>query len=451
MRFTLPESRRGVLAWLALLVFACYFNALFGAFQFDDYKVIVDYPGVHSWDAWRDKLGHGIRPLLKFSYTLNWTSGLGVAGFHLTNLLIHLCNAYLVYRLAGEFVRAQPLRERLKNVPLFTALLFAAHPVHTEAVTYICGRSISLMTLFYLAGMLAYATGRTQHSKPHLHVLVPVLFAIALSVKETAVTFPFALLAWELGCGSTWRASLKRQWTSWAVLLLGALFFLFNDSYLEQMERSAGFKSLQGNMATQASAFAYLLRQWLFPFWLNIDPEFQVVHGFAGVMPQIFLLAAVFILMLCTLRRRPWLGFGLAWALIQLLPLYLLLPRLDVANDRQMYLVSWPLLLACVAELSIRLQRRTFVLAGAALVLALGAVTVLRNQDYQNEISLWEKTVTQSPGKARVHNNLGYAYMLDGRNGDARREFAAALKIEPGHIKARYNLLRLESEAAQLP
>ena len=451
MRAILPESRLGVLAWLALVVFACYYNALSGTFQFDDYKVIVDYPGVHSWEAWRDKLGYGIRPLLKFSYTLNWVSGLGVEGFHLTNLLIHLCNAYLVFRLANGFVRAQPSSERLRSVPLFTALLFAAHPINTEAVTYICGRSISLMTLFYLAGMLAYVTGRTQHNRIYLHVLTPILFVAALSVKETAVTFPLALLAWELGCGGTLKASFKLQWSSWVVLLLGALFFLFDDSYLSQMERSAGLNSLQGNIATQAIAFAYLLRQWLFPFWLNIDPDLHVARDFSGLMPHLLLLATVFMLMLYTLRRRPWIGYGLAWILIQLLPLYILLPRLDVANDRQMYLAGWPLALTFVAELTIRVGYRACMVTSVLLILVLGGMTIQRNQAYQNEILLWEDTVTRSPDKARVRNNLGYAYMLAGRNDEARREFTAALKIEPAHIKARNNLLRLESDAAQPP
>jgi hypothetical protein len=444
MRVHLPESPLGVLAWLAMVVFACYLNALSGAFQFDDYKVIVDNSGVQSWGAWLDNLGHGIRPLLKFSYTLNWTSGMGVMGFHLTNLLIHLGNAYLVYLLSGEFVRCQPLRDRLSNVPLLTALLFAAHPIHTEAVTYICGRSISLMTLFYLAGLLAYATGRMRQNKVLLYGVTPGLFVIALSVKETAVTFPFALLAWELGCGGKWKTCFKQQWTSWAMLLFGALFFLLDDSYLAQMERSAGFNSLRGNLATQAVAFAYLLRQWLLPLWLNIDPELQAIHGFDGVAPQLFLLVAVFILMLYTLRRRPWMGFALAWVLIQLLPLYILLPRLDVANDRQMYLAGWPLALAGMAELSILLRRRTMVVTAALLVFALGCLTYLRNQDYRNEIALWENTLTLSPNKARAHNNLGYAYLLDGRNGEARREFTTALKLDPGQIKARYNLMRLD-------
>ena len=183
MRFILPETRSGVLAWLLLAVIVCYFNVLSCSFQFDDYKVIVDNPGVHSWEAWWNKLDQGIRPLLKFTYTLNWTSGLGVAGFHVVNVLIHLSNVLLVYVLSTEFVRAQPLRDHLKYVPLLTALLFAAHPIHTEAVTYISGRSISLMTLFYLAGIMAYVIGCARQNKITLHFLVPILFVMALGAK----------------------------------------------------------------------------------------------------------------------------------------------------------------------------------------------------------------------------------------------------------------------------
>ncbi|MBI5436358.1 MAG: hypothetical protein HY937_04540 [Nitrosomonadales bacterium] len=446
MRVTLPESHRGVLAWLALTVFACYCNALSGAFQFDDYKIIVDNPVVHSWEAWLANLGHGIRPLLKFSYTLNWTSGLGAAGFHLTNLLIHLCNAYLVYRLSGEFVQQQPLRDRLKDVPLFTALLFAAHPIHTEAVTYICGRSISLMMLFYLAGLLAYVAGRAQHNKISVYLITPLLFVTALSVKETAVTFPLALLAWELGCGGTWKASLRQQWPNWAVLLLGVMFFLLNDNYLAQMERSAKLNSLRGNAATQLFAFSYLMRQWALPLWLNIDPDLPLLHDATGFTLPLIFFAAAFALMLACWRRRPWIGFALAWAMIQLIPLYLFLPRVDVANDRQMVLADWPLFLALTAEMALIMHTRTLRIAAAALLLTLACLTVLRNQVYASEIALWEDTVKQSPHKARVHNNLGYAYMLAHRNEDARREFTAALQFDPHYYKARNNLERLNNQ-----
>ena len=433
---------------LAVAVCAVYFNALWADFQFDDYKVIVDNPRVHAWQAWLDDLGHGIRPALKFTYTLNWISGWGVAGFHVTNIMIHLCNVFMVFALARQFVRSHPqLPENPFGVPFFTALLFALHPIHTEAVTYICGRSIALMTLFYLAGLLAYIYGCAHNSKIHLLAVTPLCFVAALGVKEAAVTFPLALLAWELACGGTLKIAFRRQWPCWAALMLAGVFFLWSGSYLSEMERSAGLNSLRGNMATQAIAFAYLLRQWMFPFWLNIDPDLKVVHGFTGQMPYLFLFAAVFVLALFTIRRRPWIGFGLAWALIQLAPLYIFLPRLDVANDRQMYLASWPLAIAFTSEMAIWLRQKTFVLAGAAWALVFGGLTVTRNQAYQNEVSLWEDTVIQSPDKARAHNNLGYAYMLAGRNSEARREFEIALKIAPDYYKARNNLLRLESDA----
>jgi len=107
--------------------------------------------------------------------------------------------------------------------------------------------------------------------------------------------------------------------------------------------------------------------------------------------------------------------------------------------------------MACVAELSILLKRQQFVPVMTALLLVAGGLTILRNQDYKTEIALWENTVIRSPGKARVHNNLGYAYMLAGRNKEARREFSTALRIDPSLVKAQYNLSRLEQNAAQLP
>lgn len=438
------EPPRHPLFWLTPAILIVYFNAWFGSFQFDDYKVIVDNPSVHTWEAWFAGLGHGIRPLLKLSYTLDWTLGFGVTAFHFTNLCIHLVNSYLVLRLCEHYIGQQPQREQLRRVPLLAALLFALHPAHTEAVTYICGRSTSLMTLCYLAGLLAYIDGRLRGDRLLLYLVTPLLFLAALSVKETAVTFPLALLLWEWGCGGAWKTAIRPQWPSWAVLLAGSLFFLFNDSYLSEMERSAELNSLQGNLATQLLAFSYLLKQWALPLWLNIDPDLPLLQTLPDSPLSMLLFAALFTLMLSFRRRRPWLGFALAWIMLQLVPLHLFLPRLDIANDRQLYLADWPLFLALAIELALWLRARTFGIAAATLLLTLGSLTLLRNQSYADEITLWEDTVRNSPHKACVHNNLGYAYRLAGRTGDARHEFTLALQLDPQHIKARHNLEYLD-------
>jgi tetratricopeptide (TPR) repeat protein len=432
--------------WLALAVCVGYANVLNGSFQFDDYNVIVDEPHVQSWVGWFANLGSGIRPLLKLSYTLNWTMGTGVIGFHLTNLLIHLANAWLVYRLAQLFVQQQWQQAKLQSVPLVVALLFAVHPIHTEAVSYISGRSASLMTLLYLAGFLSYIRGRQNGDWKLLYAATPLFFLLALATKETAVTFPLALLAWELCCGGRWRSAIMQMWPSWVLLCSALLFFVLNDSYLSQMQHSAGLNTLQGNLATQLAAFAYLMKQWLLPLWLNIDPDLPMLtHLTAALLPLSIFIAAVVLTLLCW-RKRPWIAFALAWAMLQLIPLYLLLPRIDIGNERQLYLASWPLLLALVIEMKLWLDGKPFRLAAAALLLGFISLTIMRNQAYASEISLWEDTVRKSPDKARVHNNLGHAYLQAQRYGDARREFATALQLDPQLYQARYNLFRADDE-----
>jgi len=444
----LPETsfvRKPLFSFLLLLcaVAIAYTNSFWGVFQFDDYNVIVNNPRIHSWSAWWQDLQHGIRPLLKFTYSLDWSIGLGAPGFHLTNVLIHLCNTFLVFALTHHFAAAHTVLKKLHSLPLLVALLFALHPAHTEAVTYISGRSSALMTLFYLAGMLAYVTGKSLNNKIFLHGLTPLCMLLALAVKETAVTFPAALLLWELHSGGTIKTAIRNQWTSWLLLLISAIFFLLHGGYQRLAENSAAINTLYGNLATQTMAFSYMLRQWLLPLWLNIDPDLRVLHNFAGLMPQLAILFFCVIIIFLSINRRPWLSFAFSWALLHLFMLYIFLPRLDVANDRQLYIASWPLALAFVAEMSLWLAPKLFRISMVMLLLVLTGLTVLRNDVYHSEIALWQATALASPDKARVQNNLGYAYMLEGKNDEARGAFITALQLDPNYSKARYNLLQL--------
>ncbi len=140
----------------------------------------------------------------------------------------------------------------------------------------------------------------------------------------------------------------------------------------------------------------------------------------------------------------PWVGFAPCWFVLQVLALHVVLPRLDVANDRQLYLASWPLAMAAVMWVRVRLHPRLAVPVLASAVALLAVLTLLRNQDYRTEVALWQDTVKLSPGKARVHNNLGYAYHLAGQDDAARGAYLTALRLDPQHIKARFNLKRLD-------
>jgi len=162
---------------IIITIFIAYLNPLlWGIFQFDDYNVIVDNPNIHTWHSWLNNLGHGIRPLLKFTYTLNWTSGTGIFGFHLMNITVHIVNAVMIYflslRLIGRFTNITSGRD----AAFITAILWALHPVQTEAVTYICGRSTSLMTMFYIGSFWAYIHGTGEKRRFWFYIVSPLLF-----------------------------------------------------------------------------------------------------------------------------------------------------------------------------------------------------------------------------------------------------------------------------------
>jgi tetratricopeptide (TPR) repeat protein len=180
------------------------------------------------------------------------------------------------------------------------------------------------------------------------------------------------------------------------------------------------------------------------PWAMNIDPDLPVFSPGSSVpLPEAFLLAALLAAGIFGLKRRSMAGFGIFWFFLHLLPTNSFIPRLDVANDRQLYLASWGLFMAAASEvdrLAGKWGPRRITAVATALVLALGALTVSRNMAYRSEVALWEDTVGKSPGKGRAWNNLGYAYQQAGRLREAEASYLRALRIDPGYALALGNL-----------
>lgn len=409
---------------------AAFLPSFGGAFQFDDYNVIVNYPTVHSWDALFERAGAGVRAALKASYTLNWTLGGGSTfGFHLVNVALHALNAVLLFLIGRRIFPLHP------NASLVAALLFALHPAQTEAVTYISGRSVSLMATLYLLSVLLYLRGS---------YLSVIAFILALGVKETAVTLPAALLLIELVRPK--RASWRLQLPHWIVLAAGALVILLVPRYFDLVAYGFSQRGPIDNLLTQVGGISYLLARLVTLRGYNIDPDLAVFQSFDSLFfLQAILVVGLLALGLSTLRTRPWLAFGILWFFLQLAPTNSIVPRLDVANDRQLYLACWGLFLS----LSIQISRLGFapripVALAAAVMIAFAAASIARQLDYRDEITLWEASVRENPDNARARNNLGYAYYLAGRKAEARREIELAAHLDPAYQKPRANLLLLD-------
>ncbi len=431
--------------WLILALLLLAYGSTPGTpFQFDDYNVIVAAQSAHGYAAWWHDLGHGLRPLLKLSYAMNWASGSEVWGFHLFNLLLHLANTLLVYKLVTQVCVLSGRSSIAPSIGVLSAALFALHPAHTEAVTYISGRSISLMTMFYLASVLSYARGREQQNSFLVYIVSPVLFVLAVASKETALTLPFAILLWErcFYVGRSWREVGRKIAVHGTLLLIMVMVLLMQERYWQMMDFSANLHSVMENFYTQTHAMTYLLGQLLIPLQQNIDPDLAVVKTWQAVFPEV-LLWVTLLAVACAQRSRLMI-FALLWLLLQLFPIYVFLPRLDIANDRQLYLADWTVLML-IALIIFRVfkQDKTRYVFVLVLLFFAALATWSRNQDYRSEIALWEATVRASPYKARPQNNLGYAYFLDGRKTDAERAYSAALKIDPNFWRAENNLLQL--------
>jgi tetratricopeptide (TPR) repeat protein len=325
---------------------------------------------------------------------------------------------------------------------LVAALVFALHPAQTEAVTYIAGRSVSLSACLYLGAMLAWERERDGTGFPLRSLL---LFALAVSARETALTLPAALALRELASGSSWRGAVSRTRWHWLVLAALGIAIAALPSYRRLFAVSLDLRDPLANLALLPGAIAYLVTGPLLSLRLNLDPDVVLAAppGPAWWLASLALLASVAVA-LRLLRTRPVAGFAILWFLLQLLPMHGPLARLDPVNDRQLYLaMAGPALLvgAGVAAVHPRWLARV---AGGAIALLLAAATMARNADYRSEVRLWEATARVSPAKARVWNNLGFAYREAGEPAKARAAFERALSLDPAHYKARENLRDLD-------
>lgn len=421
---------------LGAAVLAAHGRSLGGAFQYDDFNVIVHNPTVHDLTRWH----HGLRPLLKLTYALNWAVDTEAFGFLAVNVAIHLLNAGLVFELLRKLL---PDHEDNLLPALCGALAFGLHPVQTEAVAYVCGRSASLMATFFL-GSLLFTLKAREAPRPALPLSFALLcFLAAVLTKETALVLPALLLLLPRNGGPAGRRATG------ALLGLGALLvagLLAHPAYRRLLGYSFGLRDLAAQVRGDLRGLAYLGGKLLWPTSLNIDPPLRVPEGWTpATLAALAGLALLVGIAVAARRRRPWLARGLAWILLTLLPVLGPVPRLDLANERFLYLplvgVAWLVAGLCL-EPALKRWAPPVALALAAL-LALG--THRRIQDYRTEAALWESSLRADPANARALNNLGTAYALEGRKAEAREAYRRALELRPDYALARENLRGLSA------
>jgi protein O-mannosyl-transferase len=414
-----------VLAWLASLP---------GSFQFDDFNVIVNEPRVHSLSAWWASMP-GIRPLLKLSYALNYSISPNALGFRIVNVMIHALNASLAFQVLRMLgVRTGLADSTAARAALLAALIFALHPVQTEAVTYISGRSSSLAACFCLVSLLYWARGNTLASC--------LAFVAAVASKETAIVLPLAL--WLYSADRPVRETLLRLSPIAGVTLLLLATIALLPTYRHLLTVSLATRTVGENLLTQAHGVTYLAGQLVKPWNGNADPQLSAALDTGAVVLGAAWAAALLVALGCVRRARAG-AFAILWFLLWLAPTNSLLPRLDPANDRQLYLA----LLGPAWWVAVQLTRPALLLharalAAGVIVALLCVATIDRNAIYKTEVSFWEDTAARNPSSSRAANNLGMAYAVACRGEEALKEFSRAIALDSSDYRPRMNRLLLQ-------
>ncbi len=442
-----PARRTGARWWIyalagaaaVYLAFQIYAPALGGPFVFDD-----TFQPYHTPD-FSNHLGawiHGVRPLLMLSYWLNYQVSQAPGPFHATNVLIHLLNSALIFLIARKFL-ARETSDWL--LPAFAAAVFLFHPIQTESVSYIAGRSESLSVFFLLAAFTVFIYRRSPEISWKTSVAVLMLFVAAAATKEHTVILVALLLLtdyyWNPGFTFT---GIRRNWRLYIPIALGGLGGVAFAVKILAHSDTAGFNLPEFTwyqyFFTQCRAFFVYLRLLVFPVGQDLDWEYPISRNILdhGAILGLLAILALVGLALYFRRRYPLASYGFLVYVLLMAPTSSFVPIRDPIAERRLYLPMIGMLLVAIAVLArIRVDRRKLVAALAGIVVVLALATYQRNQLWASDIAIWEDAARNSPAKQRVHFQLAHTYYANGRCRDAIAQYAYAARLE----KPDYGLL----------
>ena len=466
------SPRRSLLIFLAVPLYSLllYINTLDCGFVWDDRDKIVRIPfppevnlrTLFTPDYWI-ALSHEpeetsfYRPLVSLSFVMDrliW--GDDPSGYHLHNMLIHmlvsLAVSALCLGLTGD-----------REASLAAGLLFASHPVHTEAVTFVSSRTTLYSTLFGLLAFLCLlrqdGRARREAAPPGTKVpkcrkwLVLSLFFLTLAFfsKEEAFVFPFIFLAYlalsppsdpESGRG---RLLGGVPYLVLLGLLLSVRLLVVRGTEMPGCDVSAALK-------TAATVFGLYLRILILPYPLNADyGTIDALQGWSMLSSRLFFLLFLPLVPILALRA-PRSRFLLAWYFLGLLPFSNLLPIPQYFAERYIYLSSIPAAIAtyyfverlveapgALRRFSPRYRRLVLLF----LVAAYGLLTVSRNTVWVDDRTLFDDSSRKLPGNARARYNHGLALVGQGEIEEGIAEIEESVHLNPLVAKSRVTLAEL--------
>ena len=446
---------------IALILLCClgiiiYSNTFHSSFHFDDGSFIAGDPGIRNpthlrviWSFWPTRF------IAYLSLAFNWhLSQSNVFGYHLFNLMVHLGVAILSWWLtlltfSTPAIKNQKISHPANLIALFVGLIFLAHPIQTQAVTYIIQRATSLTTLFYLAALCLYVKFRlleqekiTSLALGKFYYLGSLVSAVlAMFTKEIAITLPLAVLLYELCFLKTQKSFNWRQFLPFLFILFIIPLTMFLTKSVNFIDMRRASESVPGispwhYLLTQFRVIVTYLRLLFLPLKQNLDYDYPIAKSLLQlpVLASFFLLLLLLFTAIRLFSKYRLISFSIFWFFLTLLPESSIIPINDLIFEHRLYLPMFGFSLFLVSTLYYLIGNKRLKLMLTLLCIIVACYSILtfkRNLVWKDELTLWNDTIRKSPQKARPYHNRGNAYKEKGKFDRALSDYNKALAIDP--------------------
>lgn len=452
---------------IALATVLSYLRLLHAGFiNLDDPDYVVNHLEIHTAPTLSAicYAFHAVRvstwqPLVFISFMLDWVMyGLQPGGYHLTNILLHIATAlvlyFALYGMTGSIWKSGVV-----------AALFALHPLHVESVAWISERKDTLSALFWVLTMLTYIY-YTRLPSFRRYALVWLSFVAGLLSKSMVVTLPVVLLVidyWPLGRFSSRlqeksaqkrkvskrvpTADLRRASFAYLVieklpLLVPAIVCGVVASILQGPTAIASLDSISLGQRISNAGIGYVsyIEKMLYPVRLSVlYPLSSNTPYLWEALSALLALLAISTAVLVYGKAKPYLRFGWLWYVITLLPVIgLVQVGAQSMADRYTYIpliglfvmITWGLPDAMTRLLSERFATLCCAFVSIAALCALMTVTCIQAGYWHDSVTLLQHSIQVTTQDTPLHENLGSALAAQGRLDEASRELQTAIRIQ---------------------
>ncbi len=453
---------------IALLVGVLYFNSLGNRFTNWDDGMIYQSSLIRNlnWTTIRKiftyQKASTYQPIRMLSYAVDYRFWkLNPMGYRMTNIFFYVLTCitiFFVIRHLSADLREHGPPDSHKRAALFGGLLFAAHPVHVEAVTWLAARKEVLQGFFFFLAFYLYLKGREEAKKRFVYLALALLtFLLATLSKPAAIVFPAVLLVYEMSLRRNgWIDFLKRHWVFIVFSVL--ISSIFTYILMRVMLDAGGVKPYRGgtlanNLMISFYAFVYNIK--LLASTMNYSAAYTipVSNPILGARTLVFIgITFLFLgLSFWSFGKKKVIFFSFFFFFITLLPYLNIVPISTLLADRYVFIASFSycFLLGIGFDKVYRyrgnkLSEGFFKLLATMIFIFLLAgysfTTIRQNQIWENSYTLWADAVEKYPDSNTANALMGVVYMDLGMDEKAVTYLEKAVQVLPYDYQSRNNL-----------